>query len=424
VERNRDLGIHVSGSNATVEATVVRDTLAQESDQGAGRAVNVNPAATTGERSTLVLRSCLLDQNRDVGVFVSGSDATVEGTIVRATQPQIFDQSSGRGLNVQESSTGQPANVTVRGSLVLANHDLGVYVQGSTTTLDGTVVRDTEPRASDGEVGEGLGVQDNPSTGQRGSAMVHWSVIEGNHAVGVSVIGADATLEGSIVRGTQPKQADLTRGRGIEVGDDPDTGQRASATLLGSIVEHNRDSGIFIHGSDAAIDKTIVRDTLPRLNDNTLGRGLQIQRSATDPNSSSRVALRNSSIERSFEFGVVVHASEATLEGVVVLDTAPSAANGTFGDGVTVISEATLASAVIRNSRIAASARVGVALFGGFVQLGSSTLDCNVIHLNGEDRGEQAFVLENLGENVCGCGSQLIDCKLTSTSLEAPGPLD
>jgi len=422
LERNRDIGIHISGSQVTLEATVVRDTLAQASDQGAGRGINVQSAPGTGAPSNVTVRSCLVDRNGDLGVFVAGSNATIEGSVVRETQPQVFDQSSGRGFNVQDNSTGQPANVTVVGSLVEANHDVGFYVQASSATLEGSIVRDTQPRAFDQKTGQGFAVQDNPVTGQRGSSVIRWSVLERNHAVAVLALGADVTLEGAILRDTQPIVESSTMGRGLEAGDDPPTGQRAHATVRGSIVEHNHDVGVFIHGSDAVIEKTIVRDTLPPPRDRTRGRGIQIQDGVMTV-ARSMVALRSSVVERNVGFGVAVFASDATFENVVVQDTA-SLPGGSDGDGISVVSGNTPGLAHLQGCRIARSSRAGLAIFGATVELGSSQFDCNPIHLDGETFLEVPFALTDLGDNICGCGSDRVTCKVISSNLTAPTPLE
>ncbi len=61
----------------------------------------------------------------------------------------------------------------------------------------------------------------------------------------------------------------------------------------------------------------------------------------------------------------------------------------------------------------------GIGLFGGTVDLATSTLDCNAIHLD----GEYDYALNDLGGNRCGCGEVEEPCKVLSSSLKPPDPL-
>ena len=84
--------------------------------------------------------------------------------------------------------------MTLRTSLVEQNHGVGVLVQGSQATIESTVVRDTQPR-SDGTSGNGIWVQESPSTPGRASLWLRTSLVERNHDTGVFVSGSDATVE-------------------------------------------------------------------------------------------------------------------------------------------------------------------------------------------------------------------------------------
>lgn len=100
---------------------------------------------------------CLVEQNYDVGVVVFGSDATIESTVVRATLPNTQGY-LGNGIAIQgDPATEALADVTVRGCLVEQNHGVGVFVAGSDATIDSCLVRDTAPNA-DMLFGDGITV--------------------------------------------------------------------------------------------------------------------------------------------------------------------------------------------------------------------------------------------------------------------------
>src|SRR5262249_19538503 len=144
VENNHDAGLLVGGSDATVEATVVRGTLPSANANGGGGGGIVGLVQPgTKARANVTLRAGLLEPNHEVGVVVSGSDATVEATVVRGTLPGA-DGMGGRGFEVDDDSfTNERSNVTLRACLVEQNQEVGVAIAGSDATVEATVVRDT-----------------------------------------------------------------------------------------------------------------------------------------------------------------------------------------------------------------------------------------------------------------------------------------
>ncbi|MBW2453402.1 MAG: hypothetical protein JRI68_02775 [Deltaproteobacteria bacterium] len=111
---------------------------------------------------------------------------------MRDTQPQASDQLFGRGISIQaDRDTGAPANGAVVGSLIEDNHDIGVFLSGSPTTLTGVVVRNTHARPSDGLFGDGVAVL---SSFAPGTSLIESCVADGNARAGLSNFGAEVTL--------------------------------------------------------------------------------------------------------------------------------------------------------------------------------------------------------------------------------------
>ncbi|RLB49518.1 MAG: hypothetical protein DRI90_24460, partial [Deltaproteobacteria bacterium] len=387
----------------------------------ASRGINVQD--TVGPTG-ITISGTLIEQNHELGVFVSGSDASIEGTVVRATLPQAPDQTFSQGIAIQtDSDTAKRASVMLRASLVEQNHQLGVLVSGSDATIEGTVVRTTLPRASDQTAGQGIAIQNTPYTAERASVTLRASLVEQNHQTGVLVVGSDATIEGAVVRATLPKAADQAFGRGIGIELDPDASERASVTLRASLVEQNHELGVFVLGSDVTIEGTVVRTTLPRVSDQTAGQGIAIQ---DHPQTAERasVTLRASLVEHNHELGIYLLGSDAIIEGTVVRTTLAQASNDLFGDGIVIVVPANPASALISSCLVESSARAGLAVFGATARLAATALECNVIDLDAESLNGVAGTFEDLGYNRCGCGSESAVCHAVSTGLEPPPPVE
>ena len=68
----------------------------------------------------------------------------------------------------------------VRGSVIDQSHETGLVVMGAQATIDGVVVRGTAPRANQ-TGGRGVSIQVHPMTGVVSTAQVKSSLIEDNH---------------------------------------------------------------------------------------------------------------------------------------------------------------------------------------------------------------------------------------------------
>jgi hypothetical protein len=270
----------------------------------------------------------------------------------------------GRGLTIELTDLiGTPSVVTVRNSVIGRTHELGVAVIGSEATIESTVVRDVVPQASDGAAGRGIGVEDHASTALPSKVTLRSSLVERTHDIGIMTQSSDTTLESVIVRDTQARQPDGWFGRGLHVQLSSMTLAPASLTVRSSLIDRNFEMGILVHGGHAAIETTLVRQTAARL-DGLLGDG------------------------------VAIHG----------------------GDSLT-------GQATIQGSRIEANARAGIVTFSASVALGSTTLECNTIQLDGENL-LGPFALDDLGGNVCGCAGAQTQCAVVTTALEPPAPLD
>jgi hypothetical protein len=275
VEDNSTFGVRVAGSELTFDGLVVRGTLPRASDQQYGNGIAVQSDPNTGAPSSAHGERSVVEANRDSGVVVSGSQATLEGLVVRGTLPRATDETFGVGIHVlPEPNDGAPASVHVGSSLVAENRLVGVLVLGSEAILEGVVVRDTLPQASDQWFGRGIGIESD-ATGAPARAQVLSSSVENNHDVGVLVFASEATLDGVVVSGTLPRASDQFGGTGIAVQVSL-AGAASTGLVRRSRVADNHAFGLFVAGSQATVEATLVRGTQLQVLDGVFGDGLVV----------------------------------------------------------------------------------------------------------------------------------------------------
>lgn len=424
IERNREVGLLASGALVELREVVVRGTRPTTGFQtrGTGIAVQADPAR--GTRSTLSMRSSVVEQNHEAGIYVSGADADIEASVVSGTLPQPADLERGRGLHFQDDpATGARSNAVVRASLIDDNHEFGVLVAGSDAMLEAVVVRDTLPKASDQTVGLGIGILDSPDTFAPSSALLRASLIEHNHLLGVLISGSDAELDAIVVRDTLPQVSDQLGGRGIGIQEGTDTAARSHTVVRTSLIEHSREFGITVHASDAELDAVVVRDTLPQELLSLFGRGIHILNDATTGAHTSAV-MRASIVERSHEYGVLVAGADVLLVGTIVIDTVPRAADGLFGDGVFIVKWGDEGSTELSSCLLGDNTRAGLSVFGAQASIHASALSCNGFHLAAEPYSGLDAVLTDVGGNRCSCGETQETCTALSVGLAPPDVVD
>jgi hypothetical protein len=277
IEGNREFGVQVDGADFVLEGSVIRDTLPQTADLGFGRGVGIQSSCRgvwdgscdVAARSSAVIRGSSISDNHQLGAYVSGSDVTIENTVVAGTRPDASDMRKGRGLQIQ----------------------------GECVVHEGALVCDPNGR---------------------GTATVRQSLIADNHELGVFIGGAEASLERIVVRNTLPQLASQIGGRGINLQANCGGGEvvlcetaPSQATILASLVSDNHDTGIFVAASNATITGSVVRRTLAEPGTNTFGDGIAIVSPAAGPGS-ARVS--NVQIDDSARAGLVSFGAQVAME--------------------------------------------------------------------------------------------------------------
>jgi hypothetical protein len=177
-----------------VEASVVEDTLPAANGQG-GWGIHIQDDPDTKARANVTVRACHVAHNREIGVVVSGADATVEACVIEDRLPNANGQ-YGRGINIQEDlDTKARATLKLLSSLVTHNAEVGILIVSSDATVLSSIIRDTAAN-SDGLFGDGISVValDGPA-----SATITGTQIENSARAGLSNLGGTVTLTKSAV---------------------------------------------------------------------------------------------------------------------------------------------------------------------------------------------------------------------------------
>jgi len=243
VQGTRGAGVAVFGSDLVMEGTVVRETLIDPTD-GFGRGLVVQPWVPTGAVASAEVIGSVIEESHAEGVFVASADLVMEGSIVRNTLSTAG--SLGRGISVH-SNLERRANATVTASIIEQNHNYGIYVSGADITIEGSVIRDTSTSPAY-DVARGLAVQSHTVTGERGSAVVRASRIERASEVGILVAQSDVRIETVLVSDIRANNAGRFGDGIIAVAVDDeasvdlwasviDTGVRAAIANFGSVLE-------------------------------------------------------------------------------------------------------------------------------------------------------------------------------------------
>jgi hypothetical protein len=364
IEQGGASGFTFIDSSGRLEAVTVRDND-PTAGTGYGDGVFAYQIGILAERPPeLVVRASTFKFLRGSGATIQGMAARFEGVYVRHVLPYHVTSLEGRGIAAEvDLVVLEPADVTVRGCHIEEVVDAGIYAGGSRLDVQGTVVRDVEPRPADSTSGRGITFEVDVDTRFTPSGRVADSLVEECHELGIGVFSGELEVVNSAIHGVRDNE-------GVHAAclfAEPLKGFWAPASLTAH--------GVEMHDCD--------------------GFGLLI-------------------------VGATVVASEIAIADIV-------ASHGAFGDGITVASglsaDPRLATSLeLTSAHVTRAARAGLAAFGGHVVLEDVSLSCNPVDLDGETLANEAAVIDDGDGNVCGCGDDQHDCVVLSTGLDAPLP--
>lgn len=252
VEANHTAGILASGSIVSVESTLVRDTEPSELSSRDGVGVIVQDK--DGEPADLTMTSCVVSGTYSRGIAVVGSTAQIEATHVHDVRPQEWDQNTGEAIAI-ESSADATADVTVRACKLERSHNSGMFIRGSKSIVEGVLIREIKPRASDEAFGRGIAAVSDLD-GHRSELVVDACMIDDVFSVGIWVADSDGTITGTQVQNVAVQRFDGLLGDGIAAGTlDPELGQ-ATITVDGSRSETNARSAFMLMGATLTLTQS------------------------------------------------------------------------------------------------------------------------------------------------------------------------
>lgn len=424
-------GLVVNGAEGVaVDRVWIRDT----GDIGLGASDELGP-------TSVALSGSLIEAAANVGVLSWRAGLSVEASVVRGTLPDA-DGAFGRGIEIQEDrARGEGSRVALRRSVVEENRDVGLLVTGAEVTLEATVVRGTSPDAQ-GVWGQGVHLQPHPETGTRTDARINTSLVEGNHHIGMIVYrsdarmsatvaaanrvaglalynDADALIEASVARGNL-HDAEGHWGMGIYVKATLDHA-RPLATIRGYLSEQNSYAGLLVAGAEALVEGSVVRGTLPD-GYGDYGRGIVVQPSGYFSHPDLATAtIRGCLVEDNLDVGLHILGSEVTVESTTVRATGINP-NGRYGDGIAVMHYLAPVRAILDGVLVEGSARAGISNFGGAVELRSSSVACGKLPLSTQPYEGFADSFLDGGGNLCGCPEADGPCEVVLGAIAAPTP--
>jgi hypothetical protein len=417
IEQTGQFGVGQRGADVTIEESLVRDSDdILGSETGAGISLLFTPTDLT---QRLTVRRSVVERSYNVGIFVAGGEALVEATVVRNTKPDATDELTGQAIFVAaDPDTGTRARVTVSGSVLHDNRSVGVHVYGSDLVMDTTVVRATLPREATDELGHGVSLefQDDAST-----ATVTASVIEDNHNAGILVSGSDLTMSSTVIRDTLPQASDLTGAGGLIVQVVVAQKRRATASIADSLIAGNHPGGLLVGGADVTAVNTVIRDSDAQIADKNFGRGVEARFEQTTLEL-AKLTLRGCLVEGNHDSGILVAGGEALIEDTEVRGTLARSADQRYGDGLAAFfpPEQLPTTVIVNRCRFVQNTRAGVSNFGARIVMGDSHFECNPIDIDGETAHGQASDFEEVARNECRCESEIFACLVQSSNIEPP----
>lgn len=229
VEKCHEAGIGVAGGSLEVINTLVRN-VAPMANGTVGNGILASYDKTSGTVPSLRVSGSVIESTHEIGIALNKGEGTIEDTTVAIVLPSPKNKLYGVGIQAEPTT-----KLTVRDSMVLETHHIGIGFFGATGRVQGTMV----------SASNSTGIAISDAEGVRSMVEVTRTIVEGSGFVGVLVAGSDATLSTSEIRNTRSREGRF--GDGL-VGLKTDLGV-ASITATELTIEGNARAGIAMFGS-------------------------------------------------------------------------------------------------------------------------------------------------------------------------------
>lgn len=420
-------GIRVRGGQLTVRDTAVLDVVAEtdsgESGQGvAAFGIDGQPTTTTLEGVTVLGAAT---------AGVSSLDADLHAS--RLTVRHVVPGSLGGGVGILVSPETSPSVVATLEELSVSDTELlGVGVSGADAVLSGIAVRDIASDPALPSSGMALALEAS-AAGVTGTTILEGLRVERVQGAGVSIATRGVTATSLSIEDVRPdEQGTFGRGIQIQMLTQVDGTPAAQASIEHCAIHDVHEVGVAALGAELTLDSCTIAGVAapptPSTNGDPLAIGVIVQRFVGSPAEASGV-LRHLTISDTEVGGLVVFGGDVSLEASAI--DAGGATGLAFGVASSLIYALSPgahtfhpASVDILGSRIAGSPHVGVGVFASSATLQGSEIVCNEIQLNGETTQSMPFTVTDAGDNWCGCGAAAEPCKVLSSAIAPPSPVD
>jgi len=257
--------------------------------------------------------------------------------------------------------------LTTLDSLFDTNRGFGLAMHGTKATITRTVFRDNLPDKTGGRNGFGIQVGVDSNDLKSSSAKIVDSVFLRNRSAGIAVTSSELTMEGTVARGTMLPNPTSLFANGILVvpvrNSKLELNYGSNVTIRDSAVTHNDTDGILVDASDVTIEKSIISDNRQSNDKHNAGMGIFVWYN-TRIEKGSTLTLKESAVVRNMLAGLKIVGSKAVIDGSVIADNKASK-DLRFGYGIESSSsddKKVHSTIVIRHSRISNNKTAGVIL--------------------------------------------------------------
>jgi hypothetical protein len=218
---------------------------------------------------------------------------------------------------------------TLRRALIVGHRQSSLTVVDSEVVADSLAIFDTLGL----DDGTGAGVDVHAVDGTVALTLTG-SVVANSSQIGIVVDGGNCFLDRTVVRDTVPRAADGGEGIGVAATKSDASFAKSALAVSNCLVERSHDFGIFYDGADGGIANSIVRDVRAD-SVSAAGHGIAVQ-DEPDYDERSVVTIAGTIVERSHESGIFVGGSDATIGTTTVRDVLPNPHSGNHGCGIAV----------------------------------------------------------------------------------------
>jgi hypothetical protein len=351
---------------------------------------------------------------RGLGLVGAVSGVGMSGALDVAFD-QLWLHDLPRGIEFNNSLG--PAGMAVTDTLFEGIAGIAFLASGASAQIDRVEIRNVTESGGGAGIGRGIVLQSND--GMPAAAVVSRSQVHRCEGEALRTIASLLEVDGTVVHDAAGVSLFAM---GIYAEPSAEDDLPTELTVRRSVVERVNTFGIFAAGTTAMVDATVVRDIAPSGPNADFGRGIDIQISSLG--TLAHGTITQSLVERVHESGIYAEGASLALSNIVVRQTLPTLDLGIFGDGVVVLpyegASVQPGSATIDTALLEGHARSNVASFGGAISVTRLRGRCSAFDLATESYAEIAAVLEDGGDNLCGCPEATDPCQATPSMLAPP----